>query len=48
MVDEDPKPASDAQIEQEIREGRKFGMEEAMARMAGPGHYYRPYWQGRS
>jgi len=37
MVDEDPKPASDAQIEQEIREGRKFGMEEAMARMAGPG-----------
>ena len=36
MTDE-RKAASEAEIEQEIREGRRFSMEEAMARMAGPG-----------
>lgn len=36
MTDE-RKPASDSEIEQEIREGRRFSMNEAMARMAGPG-----------
>ena len=34
---DDPNRVSDAEIEQEIREGRKFSMEEAMGRMAGPG-----------
>lgn len=36
-VTEDPGSAPGAEIEQEIREARKFSMEEAMARMAGPG-----------
>jgi len=39
MVDEDDKlrSASEEEIEQEIREGRKFSPQEALARMAGPG-----------
>ena len=36
-VTQDPGSAPGAEIEQEIREARKFSMEEAMARMAGPG-----------
>ena len=37
--DKQPKQRSeaDAELEREIREGRKFTLEEAIARMAGPG-----------
>lgn len=37
--DKQPKerPPADAELEREIREGRKFTLEEAIARMAGPG-----------
>lgn len=31
------RPDLDAELEREIRQGRKFGAKEAMARMAGPG-----------
>jgi hypothetical protein len=31
------RPAADAELEREIREGRKFTLEEAIARMAGSG-----------
>jgi hypothetical protein len=31
------RSAADAELEREIREGRKFTLEEAIARMAGPG-----------
>jgi hypothetical protein len=39
MSDTQPKQRSesDAELEREIREGRKFTLEEAIARMAGPG-----------
>jgi len=39
MINDQDKPQSDAdaQLEQEIRQGRKFSPQEAMARMAGPG-----------
>jgi hypothetical protein len=32
-----PRSEADAELEREIREGRKFTLEEAIARMAGPG-----------
>ena len=36
--DQDKRPSeADAQLEQEIRRGRKFSAQEAVARMAGPG-----------
>lgn len=36
--DQDPQRSeADAELEREIREGRKFTLEEAIARMAGPG-----------
>src|SRR4029078_1642385 len=31
------RTAADADLEREVREGRKFTLEEAIARMAGPG-----------
>ena len=39
MNDEQPKPhcISDAELEREIRKERKFSLEEAIMRMAGPG-----------
>jgi hypothetical protein len=39
MSDENPhrKSEADAELEREIRAGRKFSMEEAIGRMAGPG-----------
>ena len=39
MSDEQPKPRSeaDAELEREIREGRKFSLAEAIGRLAGPG-----------
>jgi hypothetical protein len=39
MSDEQPKPRSeaDAELEREIRAGRKFTMAEAIGRLAGPG-----------
>src|SRR5262245_25126650 len=38
MNDEDAQRSdADAELEQEIREGRKFTLEEAIARLAGPG-----------
>jgi hypothetical protein len=39
MSDEDPKRKSeaDAELEREVRAGRKFSVEEAIGRMAGPG-----------
>jgi hypothetical protein len=38
-MDDDEKPcsAADAELEREIRQGRKFTLEEAIARLAGPG-----------
>lgn len=33
----DDKPVTDAEIEREIRQGRRFTPEEALGRMAGPG-----------
>ena len=36
MINDQDKPPS-ADLEREIREGRKFSMQEAMARVAGPG-----------
>jgi hypothetical protein len=35
--DQSPRSDADAQLEREIREGRKFTLEEAVARMVGPG-----------
>jgi hypothetical protein len=39
MTDEKstPEPSADDELEREIREGRKFTLEEAVARMVGPG-----------
>lgn len=37
MTEEQDKQRSDAALEQEIRQGRKFSAKDAMARMAGPG-----------
>jgi len=39
MSDEQPKPPSeaDADLEREIRQGRKFSLAEAIGRLAGPG-----------
>ena len=39
MSDEQPNPASDAdaELEREIRAGRKFSLSEAIGRLAGPG-----------
>jgi hypothetical protein len=38
MSNEDkPRSEADAELEREIREGRKFTLEEAVARMVGPG-----------
>jgi hypothetical protein len=37
MTDERSKPASDTEIEREIRQARKFSMSDAMGRVAGPG-----------
>jgi hypothetical protein len=36
-VEDTKRSAADAELEREIREGRKFTLEEAIARMAGPG-----------
>jgi hypothetical protein len=36
-MQEAPRSEADAELEREIREGRKFTLEEAIARMAGPG-----------
>ena len=33
----DPDPSPDARLEQEIRQGRQFSPQEAIARLAGPG-----------
>jgi hypothetical protein len=37
MSDDQDKGASDAELEREIRQGRKFTAQEAMGRMIGPG-----------
>lgn len=37
MVEKKERSEADAELEREIREGRKFTLEEAIARMAGPG-----------